>query len=63
MVVQKAPALILQLNPERQMEAQQAEKIARLENQLAEINGKFDQMVGMLSAAVQSKNTKPKEEK
>ena len=60
MVVQKAPALILQLNPERQLEAQQAEKIARLENQLAEISGKFDQMVGMLSAAV---NRKPKEEK
>ena len=61
MVVQKAPALLLQLNPERQMEAQQAEKIASLERQLADISGKFDQMVGMLSAAVQSK--KPKEDK
>ena len=63
MVVQKAPQLILQLNPERQLEAQQAEKIARLENQLAEISGKFDQMVGMLSAAVHPKNEKPKEDK
>ena len=63
MVVQKAPGLVLQLNPERQLEAQQAEKITRLENQLAEISGKFDQMVGMLSAAVQTKNNKPKEEK
>ena len=63
MVVQKAPALLLQLNPERQMEAQQAEKIASLERQLADISGKFDQMVGMLSAAVQPKNDKPKEEK
>lgn len=61
MVVQKAPSLILQLNPERQLEAQQAEKIASLERQLADISGKFDQMVGMLSAAVQSK--KPKEDK
>ena len=61
MVVQKAPSLILQLNPERQLEAQQAEKIASLEKQLADISGKFDQMVGMLSAAVQSK--KPKEDK
>lgn len=60
MVVQKAPALIMQLNPERQLEAQQAEKISRLESQLAEISGKFDQMVGMLSAAV---NTKQKEDK
>ena len=45
------------------MEAQQAEKIASLERQLADISGKFDQMVGMLSAAVQPKNDKPKEEK
>lgn len=63
MVVKKAPALQMQLNPKLQMEAQQAEKIARLESQLADISGKFDQMVGMLSAAVQSKNTKPKEDK
>jgi hypothetical protein len=62
MVVKKAPALQMQLNPKLQMEAQQAEKIARLESQLADISGKFDQMVGMLSAAVQ-KNEKPKEEK
>jgi hypothetical protein len=61
MVVKKAPALQMQLNPKLQMEAQQAEKIARLESQLADISGKFDQMVGMLSAAVQ-KNEKPKEE-
>ena len=62
MVVKKAPALQMQLNPKLQMEAQQAEKIARLESQLADISGKFDQMVGMLSAAVQPKNAKPKEE-
>jgi len=61
MVVKKAPAVQMQLNPKLQMEAQQAEKIASLEKQLADISGKFDQMVGMLSAAVQ-KNEKPKEE-
>lgn len=61
MVVQRAPALLMQLNPKLQMEAQQSEKIASLEKQLADISGKFDQMVGMLSAAVQSK--KPKEDK
>ena len=61
MVVQRAPALLMQLNPKLQMEAQQSEKIANLEKQLADISGKFDQMVGMLSAAVQSK--KPKEDK
>lgn len=62
MVVQKAPALIMQLNPERQLEAQQAEKIAKLESRIAEMTGKFDQMVGMLSAAVQN-NQKTKEDK
>ena len=61
MVVKKAPAVQMQLNPKLQMEAQQAEKIASLEKQLADISGKFDQMVGMLSAAVQ-KNEKTKEE-
>ena len=61
MVVKKAPAVQMQLNPKLQMEAQQAEKIASLEKQLADISGKFDQMVGMLSAAVR-KNEKPKEE-
>lgn len=61
MVVKKAPAVQMQLNPKLQIEAQQAEKIASLEKQLADISGKFDQMVGMLSAAVQ-KNEKPKEE-
>ena len=50
MVVQKAPSLMMQVNPEKQAEAQQAEKIASLENQLAAINGKFDQLVSMLSA-------------
>lgn len=62
MVVKKAPAVQMQLNPKLQIEAQQAEKIASLEKQLADISGKFDKMVGMLSAAVQ-KNEKPKEEK
>ena len=62
MVVQKAPALIMQLNPEKQLEAQQAEKITRLESQIEVLCGKFDQMVGMFSAAVQNKNEKTKEE-
>lgn len=52
MVIQKSPELILQLNPERQIEAQQAEKIAQLESRIAEMAGKFDQMVGVLTAAV-----------
>ena len=62
MVVQKAPGLILQLNPERQLEAQQAQKIAMLEDRLAAMDGKFDQMVSLLSAAVHGNTEKPKEE-
>lgn len=63
MVVQKAPSLIMQLNPERQVEAEQAEKINRLESQLEAISGKFDQMVGLLSAAGLGQKKTPKEDK
>jgi hypothetical protein len=50
MVVQKTPSLIMRLNPEKQAEAQQAQKIASLESQLAETNGKLAQLVSLLSA-------------
>lgn len=63
MVVQKGPSLILQVDPKRQMEALQAEKITRLENQLAMMNERVGQLVGMLSANVPVNNKKPKEEK
>lgn len=45
MVVQKAPSLKLQLNPEMQAEAQQAQKIAALESQISAMNGKFDRIL------------------
>lgn len=61
MVIQKGPSLIMQLNPEKQMEAEQAKKITQLEAQLSEMNGRLEQMVGMLSAAV-PRNAKPKKE-
>ena len=50
MVVQRSPSLIMQLNPETQAEAQQAQKIASLESQLAETNGKLAQLVSLLSS-------------
>ena len=62
MVVQKGPALIMSINPAKQLEAQQAQKIAMLENRLAAMDGKFDQMVSLLSAAVHGNAEKPKEE-
>ena len=51
MVVNKAPSLIMQLNPEKQIEAQQAERIASLESQISAMNGKFDHLVSLLSAS------------
>ena len=61
MVIQKGPSLILQLNPEKQLEAEQARKISDLEAQLSEMNGRLEQMVGLLSAGI-PKNAKPKKE-
>lgn len=61
MVIEKGPSLIMQLNPDKQIEAQQAQKISQLEAQLSEMNGRLEQMVGLLSAAV-PKTPKKKEE-
>lgn len=61
MVIEKGPALILQLNPEKQIEAEQAQKINQLEAQLSAMNGRLEQMVGLLSAGI-PKNHKTKEE-
>jgi len=61
MVIDKGPKLITSLNPEKRLEAEQAEKINRLEAQLSEMSGQLQQMVGLLSAAV-PKNPKPKKE-
>ena len=55
MVIQKGPSLIMQLNPEKQLEAEQAQKISQLEAQLSEMNGRLEQMVGLLSAGIQKK--------
>lgn len=62
MVVDKAQSLIVQLNPEKQAEAQQAEKITQLEAQLSEMNVRLKQMVGMLSANVPATHKSKKEE-
>lgn len=59
MVVQKAPSLLLQVNPEKQAEVSQMKKIAALENQIAEMNGKFDKILaGMFPAQNPAKVTK-----
>ena len=60
MVVQKSPSLIMQVLPEKRIEAQQAEKISSMEKQIAEMTGKFGQLVEMFSAAFQNQKTKEK---
>lgn len=60
MVVQKAPSLKMQINPPSQAETQQAQKIASLESQISEMNGKVDRLVSMLSAPVSAKSNKEK---
>ena len=59
-IVQGCDALILQLNPEKQKEAQQAQEITMLKAQLSEMSGKFDQLVSLLSAGNPA-NTKKEE--
>jgi hypothetical protein len=56
MVIQKSPSLLMQLNPELQKEAQQAEEIAMLKAQIeemrrssAETGDKLDKVLEMLS--------------
>lgn len=61
-IVKMGGPLLLQLNPEKKVEAEQAEKIASLESQLAAMNGKFDQLVSLLSAGRPANTNKKKEE-
>jgi len=48
-MIKACEGLLVELQPERQKEAQQAQQIASLESRLAEMNGKFDELVGMLA--------------
>lgn len=67
MVIQKTPSLLMQLNPEMQKEAQQAEELAMLKSQIeemkrnsAETGTKLDKVLALL--AVESPRKKTKEE-
>lgn len=59
-IVQGCEALILQLNPEKQKEAQQTQEITMLKAQISQMNEKFDKLVGMLSGGNPA-NTKKEE--
>lgn len=49
-MVASCDELLLKLQPEKQKEAQQAQEIESLKTQLSVMNGKFDQLVELLSA-------------
>ena len=65
-MVQDCEALLIQYNPERKREIQQSQDIEQLKDQLAQMNGKFEQLLGVMSANLGTKaaltNTKRKEE-
>ena len=67
MVIQKSPALLMQLSPELQKEAQQAQEIAMLKAQIEEMKrnssetgNKLDKVLALL--AVDSPRNKTKKE-
>lgn len=62
MVIEKGPSLIMQLNPQKRVEAQQAERIATLEDTITKMYGRIEQMAGMLSANVPANHKTKKEE-
>lgn len=62
MVIEKGPSLIMQLNPQKQIEAQQAQRIATLEDTISKMYGRIEQMAGMLSANVPANHKTKKEE-
>lgn len=56
-MVKDCEELLMQLQPEKQKEAQQAQEIESLKTQLAKTNGKLDQLVGLLSVRLGSQIT------
>ena len=62
MVIEKGPSLIMQLDPKKRVEAQQAERIATLEDTISKMYGRIEQMAGMLSASVPGNHKNKKED-
>ena len=62
MVIEKGPSLVMQLLPEKRLEAEQAQKIARLEASLSEMSGRIEHMVGLLSASVPGNHKSKKDD-
>lgn len=51
---QECESLLIQLNPERQREAQQTKELESLKSRLEEMGNKFDALVGLISAKLGS---------
>lgn len=62
MVIEKGPSLIMQIDPKKRVEAQQAERIAMLEETISKMYGRIEQMAGMLSANVPVNHKNKKED-
>lgn len=62
MVIEKGPSLVLQLDSKKRIEAQQAERIATLEETISKMYGRIEQMAGMLSANVPVNHKNKKED-
>lgn len=48
--IARCKEMLIEFQPEKKREAQQQQEISLLKSQLAEMNGKFDDLVGLLSA-------------
>ena len=62
MVIEKGPSLIMQLNPDKRVEAEQASRIASLESMVTKIYERMNQMAGAPPASVPVNNHKSKKE-
>lgn len=58
MVIEKGGPMMLQLHPEKKAEAEQAQRIAALENQIAAMGMDLKQLVGLISGSPKTETTK-----
>lgn len=57
-MVQDCEALLVSLQPEKQNEMKQQQEIAMLKSQISKMNGKFDELVSMLSVKLGNNKNK-----
>lgn len=60
-MVKDCEALLVQINPEKQKEAQQAEEISAMKQQITAMGEKFDRIYGLFSAKLEADKIKKEE--